>query len=122
MYKSWKQQIASIEARVVVIEKMVKMLTPNLFGLIVPYRTPHEMREACLNAYGLTDGVRSSTEIGKMVGTTQRTIVNWWERWRELGLATNSPYYQGRALALFNLTELKLAKARAEALKHDKDA
>jgi len=57
-------------------------------------------------AYELSDGNRSTPEIGKLVGVSQRTISGWWQRWRELGFVDPSPKYQGRVQRLCSLQML----------------
>jgi hypothetical protein len=42
-------------------------------------------------AYELCDGSRSGSEIGATVGTTKQTISNWTRRWRDLGIAYDTP-------------------------------
>jgi CRP-like cAMP-binding protein len=39
-----------------------------------------------LKAYELTDGTRTQTEIGKIVGLSQQAISSLWKRWRRLGV------------------------------------
>jgi len=61
--------------------------------------------------YELSDGVRSSRDIEKAVNkeVTQRTVVSWWQKWRELGLVEQSPTYSGRMQKLMPLEELGLS-------------
>ncbi len=60
--------------------------------------------------YELSDGKRSSRDIEKMIGkeVTQRTVVTWWQKWKELGLVEQSPTYSGRVRKLVPLEELGL--------------
>ena len=41
-----------------------------------------------LKAFELTDGEKSTTEIGKEVGVTGRTILNWSNDWESQGLVS----------------------------------
>ncbi len=36
-----------------------------------------------IRAYELSDGVKSTREIGMMVGVDQKTISNWWRDWEK---------------------------------------
>ncbi len=58
--------------------------------------------------YELSDGARSSRDIERLIGkeVTQRTVVTWWQKWKELGLVENSPTYSGRVRRLIPLAEL----------------
>ncbi len=60
--------------------------------------------------YELSDGIRSSREIEKLVNkvVTQRTVVTWWQKWRRLGLVEQSPNYSGRMQKVMPLEELGL--------------
>ena len=39
-----------------------------------------------INAYTLTDGINSSTDIAKKVDVVQQTISKWWTEWENYGL------------------------------------
>jgi hypothetical protein len=39
-------------------------------------------------AYDLTDGARTTRDIGDVVGVSGPTISRWWSRWTALGIAT----------------------------------
>ncbi len=58
--------------------------------------------------YELTDGVRSLMDIEKAVdkAVSHRAILDWWWKWRRLGLVEESPVYRGRMRHLINLDEL----------------
>ncbi len=58
--------------------------------------------------YELSDGARSSRDIERLIGkeVTQRTVVTWWQKWKELGLVENSPTYSGRVRQLIPLADL----------------
>lgn len=57
-------------------------------------------------AYELSDGDRSSTEVGKLIGVSQTNVSRWWQRWRELGFVDPSPKYHGRVQRLCSLRVL----------------
>ena len=61
--------------------------------------------------YELSDGIRSSREIEKLVNkvVTQRTVVTWWQKWRKLGLVEQSTTYSGRMQKVMPLEELGLS-------------
>ncbi|MDP8206700.1 MAG: hypothetical protein P9L92_08570 [Candidatus Electryonea clarkiae] len=58
--------------------------------------------------YELSDGIRSSRDIERMISkkVTQRTIVTWWRKWRELGIVEESPAYSGRVRKIISLDDL----------------
>ncbi len=58
--------------------------------------------------YELSDGIRSVMDIEKAIkkAVTHRTILNWWWKWRRLGLVEQSPVYKGRMRHLISLAEL----------------
>lgn len=56
--------------------------------------------------YELTDGNRSTNEIATLSAVSQRTVMRWWQRWRELGFVDSSPRYQGRVQRLCSLRML----------------
>jgi hypothetical protein len=82
----------------------------------VAHRQARELIESQLEksierrVYELSDGIRSSREIEKLVNkvVTQRTVVTWWQKWRRLGLVEQSPNYSGRMQKVMPLEELGL--------------
>ncbi len=83
----------------------------------VAHRQARELIETQLEksierrVYELSDGIRSSREIEKLVNkeVTQRTVVTWWQKWRRLGLVEQSPNYSGRMMKVMPLEELGLS-------------
>mgnify|MGYP001375971893 CR=1 FL=1 len=61
-----------------------------------------------LRVYDLSDGILSSRDIEKIIGkkVTQRTVVTWWQKWKQLGLVEHSPRYSGRVRKLIPLEDL----------------
>ena len=82
----------------------------------VAHRQARELIETKLEksierrVYELSDGIRSSREIEKLVDkeVTQRTVVTWWQKWRKLGLVEQSRTYSGRMQKVMPLEELGL--------------
>ncbi len=79
----------------IIIEPEVKKRLNHIFS------SPKELR-----AYRLTDGERTTREIGEMVDVSHTTIANWWKVWEEdykiaKSRGTRSPYE-----ALYSLPEL----------------
>lgn len=82
----------------------------------IAHRQARELIESQLEksierrVYELSDGIRSSREIEKLVDkeVTQRTVVTWWQKWRRLGLVEQSPNYSGRMQKVMPLEELGL--------------
>lgn len=83
----------------------------------VAHRQARELIEETLTkpierrVYELSDGMRSSREIEKIVNkeVTQRTVVTWWQKWRRLGLVEQSQTYSGRMQKVLPLEEVGLS-------------
>ncbi len=58
--------------------------------------------------YELTDGARSQGEIAKLVGVSQPTVLNAWNRWRRIGVVVEVSGMKGRCKRLASLRDLGL--------------
>lgn len=58
-----------------------------------------------LYAYELTNGERSTRDIGKLVRLDQKSISNWWREWEEKGLVEKVGK-RGQFRARYSLLEL----------------
>ena len=59
-----------------------------------------------LQAYRYSDGKRSSREIAQLAGVSHVTVVGYWKRWSEEGLAQPSDAYRGRYRRSYSLSRL----------------
>ena len=101
------------------VESMLREILENQrrYQRLIRFLAHHMARDLILNnlkkpielrVYELSDGIRSSRDIEKMIGkeVTQRTVVTWWQKWKELGIVEQSPTYSGRVKKLIPLSEL----------------
>ncbi len=86
-------------------QRLVKFLAHREASAIINEHLPKSIER---RVYELSDGLRSSRDIEKMIGkeVTQRTVVTWWQRWKELGVMEQSPTYSGRVRKLIPLDDL----------------
>jgi hypothetical protein len=75
------------------------ILSNSLEGI---FKTPRQ-----LYAYELSNGERSTREIGKLVKLDQKGISNWWREWEKAGLVEKIGK-KGQFKALYSLLELLL--------------
>lgn len=75
------------------------ILSNSLEGI---FKTPRQ-----LYAYELSNGERSTREIGKLVKLDQKGISNWWREWEKLGLVEKVGK-KGQFKARYSLLELLL--------------
>jgi hypothetical protein len=87
-----EQQVAL--TRVLVVQQ-IRDLVPSL----VRSSQEHQI-------YELTDGVRSTREIAKKVGTSHVTVADKWKAWAAWGLVLPSDEYAGRYKKIFSLRDL----------------
>jgi DNA-binding transcriptional MocR family regulator len=72
------------------------------------------------SAYDVSDGTRSTRAVADMVGVSQKTISNWWQKWASAGIATTDP--TGRAAHMASLRSAGIeipAKTSKEASTND---
>ncbi len=58
--------------------------------------------------YELSDGERSTRDIAKVVGGSNATVSNYWEKWSKLGIVDKSQKYEGRFKHICSLEEVGL--------------
>jgi len=59
--------------------------------------------------YEYSDGKRSTREIAKLVGVkSNQTIVNYWKKWRSLGIVEPSSKHKGRLQRICSLERVGL--------------
>jgi hypothetical protein len=56
--------------------------------------------------YELTDGARSASDIGKLASVPGRTVLNWWQRWFNLGIVRESHKRANRMARLCSLRDV----------------
>lgn len=56
--------------------------------------------------FDLSDGLRSTRDIAKLVGVSQMTVSRLWQDWLTLGICTESRSRPGRAEKLLSLAKL----------------
>lgn len=80
-------ELRAIRELCIQIEALVGALaTPTLCtSLQHIFPTP-----AHLEAFRLSDGIRSTRQIGEVVGKDQKTVSNWWRDWEKLGIVEKS--------------------------------
>ncbi len=72
-------------------------------NLINVFNKPEELK-----AFQLTDGNRTSSEIGLLVGKSQKTISDWWKKWEsEFGIVETEGY-KNPYRSKYSLVELAL--------------
>lgn len=77
--------------------KLIQILTNELSD---PQKT---------SIYELSDGINSARDIsGKVKTVSHATVVNYWKRWAQLGIAVPAER-KGRYKAVFNLAEYGLS-------------
>jgi len=59
-----------------------------------------------LLAYILSDGERTTREIGKHVGVDQKTVSTWWRAWKRVHHIADKAGNRGQFKARFSLAEL----------------
>ena len=59
-----------------------------------------------LQAYQLSDGKRSTREIGRIVGVDQKTISRWWRAWKKEHRIIEKAGKRGQFRARFSLSEI----------------
>jgi len=64
------------------------------------------LSSAELLAYKLSDGKRSSKEIGDQVDVSHTTITNWWKKWEESYKIVETFGYRNPYKAKYSLPEL----------------
>ena len=82
------------------------LLLPPLHGLFKDIRQ--------LRAYELSDGRRSTREIGKRVGVDQKTISRWWRMWKDSRIMEKAGK-RGQFRARYSLADLLAMQPAAEA-------
>ena len=85
------------------IEDLLRVLAqPGLLSAL-----PDIFRDARhLHAYHLSDGRRSTREIGKIVGVDQKTISRWWRAWKKDQRIIEKAGKRGQFRARYSLAEL----------------
>ena len=74
------------------IEKWVRITSiPAVKEILVNTLTAQEARKV----YHYSDG-RNQTEIAKLVGISQPTVSNYWNKWAKLGIVHESLKHKGR--------------------------
>ena len=58
-----------------------------------------------LLAYTLTDGIKSSRDIGKYLQVSHQTIINWWNEWIDTGIVEKIGS-QGQIKSKYSIIEL----------------
>lgn len=59
-----------------------------------------------LRAYELSDGERSTREIGAIVGVDQKTVSTWWRKWRDSYQIVDQTGRKGQYRARYSLLGL----------------
>jgi hypothetical protein len=88
------------------------ILSNSLEGI---FKTPRQ-----LYAYELSNGERSTREIGKLVKLDQKGISNWWREWEKVGLVEKVGK-KGQFKARYSLLELLLVYLPSNVHKSSKE-
>lgn len=77
----------------------------RLLGLVAlkPILQKELSDEKTTGAYFLSDGLRSTRDIAKLVKIGNKTVGNYWCRWEKLGIVEESTKFKGRMKHSFNL-------------------
>lgn len=90
------------------IEVLLKVIAQPLLEdmLIRVFKNEKQLR-----AYELSDGKRSTREIGSLVGVDQKTISTWWRTWEEKFGIVEKVGKQGQFRKKFSFLDLMLIKS-----------
>ncbi|MCH7561450.1 MAG: hypothetical protein IIC67_08845 [Thaumarchaeota archaeon] len=57
-------------------------------------------------AYELSNGIRSSRDIGQEIGLSKTTVTDYWKKWSKIGIVEESKKYRGRMRHFVSLDEI----------------
>lgn len=91
------------EKIVVLMEEQLRWI--KLLGLVAlkPILQKELSDEKTTGVYFLSDGIRSTRNIAKLVKIGNKTVGNYWSRWEKLGIMEESTKFKGRMKHSFNL-------------------
>lgn len=102
-----KEKLSSLEEQSLYTQSLIRILVhPILISeLTGVFKTPKQMR-----AYELSNGERSTRDIGKLISYDQKGISTWWREWGKIGIAAKTGR-KGQFKANYTLFELLIVNS-----------
>ena len=96
-------EIAAIKVTCGRLEDLMRVLVQPILETALShiFTTPQQWR-----AYELSDGFRSTREIGSLIGVDQKTVSSWWQKWATNHKIVEKVGKQGRCRKRYSWTDL----------------
>ncbi len=107
-----KGDIEGVQLHLCELTDLIRFLVEPLIedALIDIFDGPQQIR-----AYELSDGKRSTREIGSLIGVDQKTISTWWRKWKdEFGIVEQTGN-RGQYQRQFSFIELMVRHSQSRA-------
>ena len=112
------RQLAALTASNERIETLLRIIADPLLQSAL---TRYFKNSAQMRAYELSDGLRSTRQIGKMVGVDQKTISTWWRHWEANHGIVEKVGKRGQCRRRFSFLELLSLSSGVSSLKTQED-